>query len=80
MKAIIFTYGWIVWAAFFVLWEGMAVFNNVPGDTLSEHVWKVIGTDNDERTAVMWMWRAFLLLLLAWLIPHMMTGWRWFNS
>jgi len=80
MKAIFFTYGWIVWVVFFIVWEGMAVFNNIPGDTLSEHVWKLIGTGDEERTTMMWIWRAGLLVLLAWLIPHMMTGWRWFNS
>lgn len=75
-----FTWAWIFWAVMFVVVEGIAVFNNIPGDTLSEHVWKVIGTDQENRTTTMWIWRAVLLVGLAWLIPHMMTGWRWFNS
>lgn len=74
------TWFWAIWVIGFMIVEAIAVFNNVPGDTLSEHVWRLIGTDQEDRTAMMWIWRAGLLVLLAWLIPHMMTGWRWFNS
>ncbi len=60
--------------------EAIAVFNNISGDTLSEHVWKLFGTDNDERTAVMWVLRAGFIVGIMWLVPHFLTGWRWFNS
>lgn len=75
-----FTWAWIFWAGMFLVVEGIAVFNNIPGDTLSEHVWKMIGTKAAEKTNVMWMWRASLILLIAWLVPHFMTGWRWWND
>lgn len=35
----IFTIGWIVWALYFVILEGIALTNKTSGDTLSEHVW-----------------------------------------
>ena len=71
---------WIVWIALFIVVEAIAVFNDVRGDTLSEFVWEVIGTNTEHRTLGQWFWRAGVLVLLAWLIPHMMTGWRWFSK
>ena len=70
---------WIIWIAFFIIVEGIAVFNDVPGDTLSEFVWDIIGTDSDDRSIGQWFWRAGVLTLLAWLIPHMMPGWNCFK-
>jgi hypothetical protein len=63
---------------FFLVVEGIAVFNDVPGDTLSEHVWVLIGTGS-ERSGLNWFFRVALAGLIAWLIPHFMTGWRWFK-
>ena len=72
---------WVFWIAAFIVVEGIAVFNGQPNDTLSEFVWMVIGTyvPAEDRTFLMWIWRAGVLALLAWLIPHLMTGWRWFR-
>ncbi len=71
---------WIAWWAMFCIVEYFAITNGVPGDTLSEQVWKLIGTSADGgRTAVNWIWRAGLLALLAWLVPHFFTGWTWFK-
>ena len=75
-----FTWLWVFWAAFFVVVEGIAVFNNSRNDTLSEQVWILIGTKAEEKTVVMWAWRVSLVVLIAWLVPHFMTGWRWFNN
>ncbi len=73
-----FTVAWIFWIVFFMVVEGIAVFNNIPGDTLSEHVWKLIGT-NADRSDWTWVWRIGLAGLLIWMIPHFMTGWKWFK-
>ncbi len=75
-----FTWAWAFWALMFLVVEGIAVLNNIPGDTLSEHVWKIFGTNNDNRTSMMWVWRAGFILLVMWLVPHFLTGWRWFND
>lgn len=39
-----YTIAWLGWIAYFVVVEGMALFNSKPGDTLSEHVWAWFGT------------------------------------
>lgn len=75
-----FTWLWAFWAAFFVVVEGIAVFNNIPGDTLSEQIWLVIGTKAEVKTTTMWFWRVALVVGTAWTIPHFLTGWRWFSN
>lgn len=74
-----FSWLWAAWVTAFCILEYIAVTNGVPGDTLSEQVWKLIGTDEDSRTIVSWLWRAGLFILIAWLIPHFFTGWSWFK-
>jgi hypothetical protein len=73
-----FTWAWVLWILFFLVVEGIAVSNNIKGDTLSEHVWWLIGTGS-ERSGWNWFFRVFLAGLIAWLIPHFMTGWKWFK-
>ncbi len=76
----IYSWLWIAWAAMFCIVEYFAITNGVPGDTLSEQVWKLIGTSADgSRTVANWIWRGGLLALFAWLIPHFFTGWQWFK-
>lgn len=74
-----FSWLWLLWVASFCILEYIAITNGVPGDTLSEQVWKLVGTDEDSRTIVNWLWRAALLVLIAWLVPHFFTGWSWFK-
>lgn len=71
-----YTYLWIVWLAMFGAVEWSAIKNKKSGDTLSEHIWKLIGTKGKARTALNWGARLGLGLLLAWLIPHFFTGWN----
>lgn len=68
---------WLVWGLYFVVVEGIALFNNVKGDTLSEHVWAWLGyregrvgkPRGSERL------RRYLTLgFLAWLVVHLMSG------
>ncbi len=56
---------WLAWIIMFCVVEFLAITNGVPGDTLSEQVWKLIGTDQDSRSIVSWLWRAGLLVLLG---------------
>jgi len=71
------TIGWIVWIVLFLVWEGVALFNSKPGDTLSEHVWIWFGTDREKyRTKTGWVqFRRFLLLaFVLWLAAHFLSG------
>jgi hypothetical protein len=70
-------WGWIGFALWFVVCEGIALFNKTEGDTLSEHVWAFLGyrehrigpPTGSERI------RRFLTLAgLAWLSVHLLTG------
>ena len=75
------TWAWIGWGVYFVVVEGMALFNSRSGDTLSEHVWSFLGysaiTGNDPlREPFGWtrLRRFLLLAFLAWLDVHLLTG------
>lgn len=75
-----YTVAWICWIVAFGVIEFLAVRRRGPngeagGDTLSEHVWKLIGTQAKERTPLVWACRIALVLLFGWLIPHFLTGW-----
>lgn len=68
---------WLIWAAYFVVVEDIALFNSTKGDTLSEHVWAWLGyregrvgkPKGSERA------RRYLTLgFLAWLVVHLLTG------
>lgn len=68
---------WCAWIAYFLVTEGVALFNSKEGDTLSEHVWAFLGyrerrvgpPRGSERL------RRYLTLgFLAWLVVHLMTG------
>lgn len=63
---------------FFIVVEAIAVFNDVPGDTLSEHIWWLVGTGS-ERAGWNWFFRVVLLGGMLWMISHFMTGFRWFK-
>lgn len=74
-----FQIAWAVWVLWFIVWEYFAVTNGVRGDTLSEQVWFLAGTDAD-RNNWNWFFRIALGVGIAWLIPHFMTGWFWWNK
>lgn len=75
-----FTIAWLVWLAYFVVVEGMALFNSKPGDTLSEHVWAWFGTavkpgqSGRQRSGWTQLRRFALLAFMAWLLVHFITG------
>lgn len=73
------TWAWIGWAVYFLIVEGMALFNSKPGDTLSEHVWSFIGIRRkgaDPRDPTGWtrLRRFIVLAFMAWLSFHFLTG------
>lgn len=75
-----YTVAWVLWILAFGVIEFLAVRRRGPngeagGDTLSEHVWKLIGTKAENRKPLAWVCRGALLILFGWLIPHFMTGW-----
>ena len=67
---------WVVWGLLFGVVEYKAIKNKKEGDTLSEHVWKLIGTDTPGRNWHHWLFRGALGALFIWLIPHFFTGWN----
>jgi hypothetical protein len=75
----LWTWAWAGWAVYFLVVEGMALFNSKPGDTLSEHVWAFIGIRRkaaDPRDPSGWtrLRRFAVLAFLAWLSVHLLTG------
>ena len=69
-----YTWAWVLWLLAFGVIEWKAINNKSSGDTLSEHVWKLIGTKADKKSAAHWTFRAGLVAFLAWLIPHFFTA------
>jgi hypothetical protein len=68
-----YTWAWILWILAFGVIEFAAIKDKREGDTLSEHVWKVIGTKG-KKDAGKWILRLGLAGLFAWLIPHFFTA------
>jgi hypothetical protein len=68
---------WIAWILFFCVVEFIAVRREGYGDTFSEFVWWIIGSGDDQRDVWRWTARIFLAGLIAWLIPHFFTRWKW---
>lgn len=65
-----FTWLWALWIAFFLVVEGVAVFNERANDTLSSHIWYLI-------KAQPYFVGIPLMLLLLWLIKHFYTEGPW---
>ena len=70
-----YTVGWIIWILGFGVLEYNAIKNKSKGDTLSAHVWSVIGTGKDSPSALNWVMRGGLAILFGWLGPHFFLGW-----
>lgn len=69
------TLAWIAWGVFFLAVEGRALANKTPGDTLSEHVWRVFKVRDARPTPVVIAARTVLALFLLWLAGHLVFGW-----
>jgi len=69
------TWAWAAWGLYFVLLEGWALYRSRPGDTLSEHVWAWLGIgEGRQRSGWTQLRRALLVMGLAWLVVHLLTG------
>ena len=69
-----YTILWIVWILCFGVIEFAALKNKKEGDTLTEHVRKLIGTNTPGRNWENWVARVALAGGVLWLIPHFFTG------
>lgn len=67
---------WGAWILYFIVVEGIALFNSKGGDTLSEHVWAWLGYNEGVKfpTGSQRLRRFLTLAFLAWLVVHLLTG------
>jgi hypothetical protein len=61
---------WWLLGAQFLIYEGIALADSQPGDTLSEHVWALIETSPGT-------WGSGIAILLGWLGFHFLVEPRW---
>lgn len=70
-----FTIGWLIWLAYFLALEGVALYRSQPGDTLSEHVWQWFTVGAGKPRNGWARFRRFALLaFMVWLTAHFLTG------
>lgn len=68
----IWTILWVSWFILFAVVEVLALRNDMPGDTLSEHVRKWLSVKTKlGRTVFLIVWAGFT----AWFGVHVLTGW-----
>jgi len=69
-----YTVLWVIWILAFGVIEFAALKNKRSGDTLTEHIRKLIGTKTPGRNWENWVARIGLAGLLIWFVPHFFTG------
>lgn len=68
----IWTILWVGWFLLFAVVEALALRNDMPGDTLSEHVRKWLSVKTKlGRTVFLIVWAGFTV----WFGLHILTGW-----
>jgi hypothetical protein len=68
----------IVWCALGLVGgvtELVALANKRSGDTLSEHVWRIARVGDRRPTALVWVIRGLIALVMLWLAGHFSMGW-----
>jgi hypothetical protein len=68
----------IIWAAIGLvggITELVALLNKRQGDTLSEHVWRVVRVGDPRPTRAVWVLRGLVALVMIWLAGHFSMGW-----
>jgi hypothetical protein len=70
-----FTAIWVILALVGGATELVALANKKPGDTLSEHVWKIAKVGDPRPTPLVWTIRALIALVMLWLAGHFSLGW-----
>lgn len=71
----VYTIIWVLLGAVGAATELVALVNRRPGDTLSEHVWKVAKVADPRPTPVVWVIRGLIALVMLWLAGHLSMGW-----
>ena len=61
---------WGLWILLFGVIEWKAITNKKDGDTLSEHVWKLMGKREYQKQGLWLLWRIIVGGGLIWLILH----------
>ncbi|AWY07568.1 hypothetical protein SEA_YOSIF_4 [Streptomyces phage Yosif] len=70
-----FEIAWAAWAGAFVVIEGIALARKDKNDTLSEQVWRIFHTKRGQvPTKTTQARRAVLVMFLAWLVAHFLSG------
>lgn len=71
----LFTIGWLIWIAYFLVLEAFAIFSSREGRTLSAHVWVWFGAGKDwKHNTWAWIRRTVLILFMIWLSLHFVFG------
>ncbi len=70
-----YTVAWLLWLAVLGVIEGSALFNNITGDTLSEHDWAWFHVFDPDAGPWWALARVGLGVFLLWLAAHMTFGW-----
>jgi hypothetical protein len=72
------TVGWVAWLVWFLVEEGLALFQKTGKATLSAHVWDWFSvhprTEGTKWTGWERARHAILVMFLAWLGVHFLTG------
>lgn len=69
------TWAWALWIATFLVLEGIGLFDNRKGGTLSELTWNTFRVHDRRPTTATWALRGVLLGFLIWLAGHLGMGW-----
>ena len=69
------TWAWLLWGLAFLVLEGIGLFDNRAGGTLSELVWRTFRVRDRRPTALTWGLRGVLLAFMVWLTGHFVAGW-----
>lgn len=67
-----------IWILIFVIGgatEVVALLNKRPGDTLSEHVWRIVRVGDPRPSLIVWLTRGLVALTMLWLAGHFSMGW-----
>lgn len=68
-------WAWALWILAFAVLEGIGLWDNRPGGTLSELTWRTFRVRDRRPTALTWILRGILLAFLIWLTGHLGLGW-----
>jgi len=70
-----YTVVWIALAVVGGVTELVALYNKRENDTLSEHFWRIARVGDTRPTALVWVIRAAIALVMIWLAGHLSLGW-----